>query len=132
MTRRAITNALKARLAPLALPKAWPNQDFDPKAPGNLPYLSVTILRAGTADRTLDAEAPIQTGRFIVTVVAARGTSDGASDDHADQVAALFPMGLRIPAGGQTITILQPPHIREGLGDGAYWRTPVIIPFEAE
>lgn len=131
MTRRAITTALTDRLLPVPLPKAWPNQDFDPKATGNLPYLAVDFIRAGTSDDTLDAEAPIQTGRLIVTVVSARGQSTGAADDYADQVAALFPMGDRIAAGSLTITIMQPPHIREGMTDGTYWRVPVIIPFQA-
>lgn len=131
MSRRAITNALKARLAPHTLPKAWPNQPFDPSAAGNLPYLAVDLVRAGTTDDTLDAEAPIQRGRLIVTVVARTGTSDGTADDHADAVAALFPTGARIPADTLTITITQPPHIREGMPDDGYWRVPVVIPFEA-
>jgi len=132
MSRRAITNALKARLAAVSLPKAWLNQDFDPAKPGNLPYLAVSIIRADTTDDTLDAEAPIQTGRIIASVVTARGSGDGQADDHADAVAALFPMGLRLTAGSQTITITQPPHVNEGLEDGAHWRVPVRIAFEAE
>lgn len=139
MSRRDITNALKARLTSISLPKAWPNQDFTvPAVPADAAgraawgYLSVSILRAGTSDDTLDCEAPIQTGRFILTVVALSGTSDGTADDHADAVAALFPMGLRLPAGEQTITIMQPPHIREGMPDDGYWRVPVSIPYQAE
>ncbi len=131
MSVRAITTAITDRLLPLMLPKAWPNQDFDPKAQGNLPYLAVDIVRANTTDDTLNAEAPIQIGRLIVTVVADRGHATGVADDYADQVAALFPMGDRIAVGALTITIMQPPHIREGMADGTYWRVPVLIPFQS-
>lgn len=123
--------ALKARLATLSgVPKAWPNIDFDPAAPGNLPYIACTIVRAGTSDDTLNAEAPIVTGRLIASVVAAKGSGEARADEIAEQVAALFPMGLRIPLGNIRLIITQPPHIRDGMTDGAYWRVPVAIPFQ--
>ncbi len=124
--------ALKTRLAALSgIPKAWPNIDFDPTAPGNLPYIACEIVRAGTTDATLDAEAPIVTGRLIASVVVAKGTGDTRADEIAEQVAALFPMGLNIPASYIIdIIVTQPPHIREGMTDGTYWRVPVSIPFQ--
>lgn len=128
----AIETALKARLATFtALPKAWPNQDFDPTKPGNLPYVACDLVKAGTRDRTLDGDAPEFVGRLIATVVVARGTATATANSHADAIAALFPMGDRIPAGGLTITVTQPPHVREGMSDGSYWRVPVAIPFSA-
>lgn len=132
MSATAIENALKARLAEHFLPKAWPNLDFDPKAPGNLPYLACDLIKASSADDTLDAERPVYVGRLIATVVVAQGGSTATANDHADAVADLFPMGHRFTAGSLTITITQPPHIREGMGDGAYWRVPVSIPYQAE
>lgn len=132
MSAEAIEAALKAQLALFTdLPKAWPNQDFDPKAPGNLPYVAVDLVRAGTADRTLEGDAPETVGRLVATVVAAKGTNTATSNRHADAIAALFPMGLELTAGGLTVEITQPPHIREGLPDGVHWRTPVAITFLA-
>lgn len=123
--------ALKARLATLAnIPKAWPNIDFDPTKPGNLPYVSCTIVRSRTADDTLDGEAPIVVGALIATVVVDNGTGEVVADSLAEQIAALFPMGATIPAAGMTTQIMQPPHIREGNSDGTYWRVPVSIPFQ--
>lgn len=124
--------ALKARLATLAgIPKAWPNVDFDPAALGNLPYIACTIVRAGTSDDTLNAEAPIVIGRLIATVVTAKGTGEARADQITEQVAALLPMGLKLVSDYITdIIIIQPPHIREGMADGAYWRVPVSIPFQ--
>lgn len=132
MSVTAIETALKARLATyIALPKAWPNQDFDPAAPENLPYLACDLVRAATADATLAGDSPVWTGRLICTVVVARNTSTSTANGHADAIAALFPMGLTMTAGSIKITITQPPHIREGMADGAYWRVPVSIPFIA-
>lgn len=131
MTASAIETAIKARLATLALPKAWPNQDYDPTASGKLPYIACDLVKADTTDATLDGVQPVSTGRLIATVVVARGTSTATANGHADTIAALFPMGQSITAGTQTITITQPPHIREGAADGAYWRVPISIPYTA-
>ncbi|AZV00275.1 phage tail terminator-like protein [Paracoccus kondratievae] len=130
--------ALKARLATLAgIPKAWPNQDFDlPPVPGDAAaryawaYLACEIIRTGTSDTTLNAEAPVVTGRLIATAVTLKGTGEARANEIAEQVAALFPMGERIAVSGFVTQITQPPHIREGMGDGAYWRVPVSIPFQ--
>lgn len=132
MSATAIENALKAHLASYPLPKAWPNQDFDPTEPGKLPYIACDLVRAATIDDTINAERPIAIGRLIVTIVVARGTSTAFANGHADAIAAMFPMGQRITSGTLTITITQPPHIREGMADGAYWRVPVSIPYLAE
>ncbi len=130
--KRAPDAALRSRLSTLpGIPKAWPNTDFDPKATGNLPYIACEIVRAGTSDATLDGVAPIVTGRLIASVVVAKGTGETRADEIAEQVAALFPMGLTIPLGYIIdIIVTQPPHIREGMTDGAYWRVPVSIPFQ--
>lgn len=123
--------ALKARLATLTdTPKAWPNQAFDPAQPGNVPYIACTIVRAGTSDDTLDAESPIVAGRLIASVVVKSGTGETKANEIAEQIAALFPMGERIEAPGATTEVMQPPHIREGMPDGAYWRVPVSVPFQ--
>lgn len=132
MSVEAIENALKARLAAASpLPKAWPNQDFEPTATGNLPYLACDIVKASTTDRTLCATSPAFVGILIVSVVVAKGTSTGTANSQAEAIAAAFPMNLRFPAGPLTIEVTQPPHVREGMTDGAYWRVPVRIPFLA-
>ena len=132
MSVEAIEAALRERLAGFtALPKAWPNEDFDPKAPGNLPYVSCDLVKAATSDQTLAATAPEMVGRLIATVVVAKGSTSRPVNRHADAIAELFPAGARFAAGTQMITITQPPHTREGMTDGAYWRVPVVIPFLA-
>ena len=132
MNAEAIEAALKARLATFTdLPKAWPNQDFDPTKAGNLPYVACDLVKAATSDRTLDGSDPESIGRLIATVVVPRGSSTSRANRYADAIAALFPMGLRIAGDGVTITITQPPHAREGMTDGIYWRVPVVISYLA-
>lgn len=123
--------ALKARLAAIpGIPKAWPNQDFDPKAPGNVPYIACTIVRAATSDDTLDSVAPIVVGRLIATVVVLQGNGEARANEIAEEIAVLFPMGAQITAPGFVTDVIQPPHIREGMSDGAYWRVSVSVPIE--
>ncbi len=130
MSTRAVENALSARVAGYGdLPKEWLNQGFDPAADGNLPYLSFDLVRSGTDDDTLGQDAPMGTGRLVLTVVGRAGAGTGALSDHADAIAALFPSGERIAAGGKTITITAPGHVMDGYKDGAYWRTPVVVRF---
>ena len=133
MTTSAIENAYKARLATIpGIPKAWPNDDFDPKATGNLPYIACDILRAATTDDTLDGEHPIIAGRLLATVVVEKGKGTTVANRFADLIAGLFPMGLRLPSEQSVMAIMSPPHIREGYGDGTYWRVVVSIPFQTE
>lgn len=123
--------ALKARIATISgVPKAWPNQDYDPSGVGKVPYLACEIVRASTSDATLDAAAPVVIGRLIVTVVTNKGIGEATANQLSAQVADLFPMGLRINTGNIATTITQPPHIREGMTDGTYWRVPISIPFQ--
>ena len=139
MSATAIENALKSHLATTTvLPKAWPKQDFVvPPIPAENAarqawgYIAVDFIKAATTDRTIGARSPEYAGRLIATVVVAKDSSSGAGNAHADAVAAAFPMGLRIPAGDVTITIMQPPHVREGMPDGLYWRVPVSITYMA-
>lgn len=134
MSTEAIENALKAALAAVlpTVPKAWPNQDYDPTAAGKLPYIACDLVFADTSDDTLGAEHPITTGILIATVVVAKGESSGGANGFADLIKAAFPMGRQITAGLRSITVLQPPHAREGMPDGVYWRVPVRIRWQAE
>lgn len=131
MSTAAVESAIAARLAAHSLPKAWPNQDFDPTKAGNLPYLACAIVKASTTDQTVSGEAPISVGRLIATVVAMKGKGTVTANGHADTIAALFPKGWRVENEGVVIEITGPPHIREGMPDGAYWRVPVSIPFRS-
>lgn len=113
--------------APLSWPIAWPNV----ASPGTKPYIRFEFVKIGRRDETLAGEQTISRGRVIATVVGELGKSTVPSTQKADEIAALFPMGRRIPAGSGEIVIIKPADIREGFVQDAEWRTPVIIDYEA-
>ena len=107
-------------------PVAYPNIAFS----GAKPYLRFEIVRISTRDDTLGGEAPIIKGRIVATVVTASGTKSKDANMKADQIAAYYPMGRRIPIIDGEIVIIAPPNIQEGFPQDADWRTPVIIDYE--
>ncbi|MBO0141506.1 hypothetical protein JZX87_10060 [Agrobacterium sp. Ap1] len=121
--------ALKAAIEAgnLAWPVAWPNQDL----PGDKPHIVVEIVRVNRRDETLAGESPISLGRLIATVVVAKGTSTKVANEKADAISELFPMARRIAVPGGEIVILKPADVMDGYPEGADWRVPVRISYEA-
>ncbi|MBA8799154.1 hypothetical protein FHW77_002873 [Agrobacterium sp. RC10-4-1] len=106
---------------------AFPNIPFrSPK-----PYVRFEIVRVSNRDDTLEGQAPISKGRIVATVVTEIGTKSKDANTKADQIAAYYPMGRRIPIINGEIVIIAPPNIQEGFPQDADWRTPVIIDYEA-
>lgn len=128
MTAATTHAAIKARIEALAatfspvIPVAWPNKDYSPD--GNR-YMQVAIIPAPTQRMTIDA-LHRRAGSVVITVASRVNNGSGEGDGLADAVAAFFPADLRFSG----IRITASPSIREGFLDGAYWRTPVVIPFE--
>lgn len=128
MNDAEIANLLKARLGEnTALPVAWPNDT----APSAKPYLAVSIKRVSTLDPTLDGTGKMQRGRLLIAVVIDEGIAEDTANTKADQIAALFPYGLRLNGLTGQITIVKPPHVSDGYPMGPSWRVPVIIDFSA-
>lgn len=127
MTAAEIGAALKARLAALtftpAIPVAWPNKDFVPTGER---FLVAQIVRAPAERIGIKARARM-TGSLVVTVASRTGNGSGEADGLADAVAAHFPADLKL--GDLRITAA--PSVRDGFADAGYWRTPVVVPFEA-
>lgn len=130
MTAAAIGAALKARLGTLsfapAIPIAWPNKDFTPTGDR---FLQATIVRAPNQRVTIRAQHR-RSGSLVVTVASRVNNGSGEGDGLADAVAAHFPADLMLAAGANRLRITEDPSIRDGFLDGAFWRTPVVIPFE--
>lgn len=106
---------------------AYPNIPFSaPK-----PYVRFEVARVSSRDDTLEGQAPISKGRIVATVVTEIGTKSKDANTKADQIAAYYPMGRRIPIIDGEIVIIAPPNIQEGFPQDADWRTPVIIDYEA-
>lgn len=121
--------ALKAAIdgAGLSWPIAYPNINFG----GQKPYIAVQFVRVGRRDDTHEGVLTISRGQLIANVVVAIGGSTKTANQKADQIAALFPMGRRIPVTGGEIVIMKPADIRGGYPQDADWRTPVFVDYEA-
>lgn len=131
MTAAAIGAALKAHLASLtfspAIPIAWPNKDYTPDGSR---FLAVEFVRAPNERLTLNGRHR-RGGSVVVTVASRVNNGSGEGDGLADAVAAHFAVDTVLDADGQRVRITAEPSIRGGFIDGGYWRTPVVIPFEA-
>lgn len=126
----AIDAALKARVAALtfspAIPVAWPNKDYTPTGER---YLAVDIVPAPNQRMTLGG-ASRKAGSLVITVASRPNNGSGEGDGVADAVAAHFPVDLKLTTTEGIVRITEEPSIRGGFIDGAFWRTPVVIPFE--
>lgn len=108
---------------------AWPNEKSD--GPPTMPYLVPQMVRLPRTDPTVEATFPISNGQFVVTVVSELDEFSVDAEGLADDVAELFPMGLRLPVTGGEITIMKPPDVLLGFPDAVSWRVPVRITYRA-
>jgi hypothetical protein len=89
-------------------------------------------VRVNRRDATIVGTDPISLGFAQVTIVAEVDKFSTSAVRLADDVAARFPMGLRLNvSGGGVIVIIQPPSVLQGFRDGPDWRVPVRIEYEA-
>jgi hypothetical protein len=129
---RAISDALKARMASLtfspAIPIGWPNRDFTPPADGR--FMVFSIVRAENERLSIGSVTRFS-GSVVVNIATTSNAGSGEGDSLADAVANHFPVNLVLPITGGKVRVTRRPTVREGYEDAGKWRTPVIIPFEA-
>lgn len=119
--------AITGRLLTLdtGMPITWENEDFTPPADG---YLDVQLFRSGTERQYVQsAGTHVMLGFLQVAVMAPKDRGAVAADRIADQIVAHFPADLQLGP----VRITQTPHVAGGFPDGALWRVPVTIYFEA-
>jgi hypothetical protein len=128
MKTKDIRNALKAVIeAANILPAAHGNGRSATR-----PYLDIATASARRENELLAGGAfQREIGALSVTVCVDEGTYENAASDYADDIAALFPKGLRIPATGGVVAITDVPDVRSGFQAEAEWRLPVLIRYEA-
>lgn len=128
MTEAEIVAAIGNRLvAGMDLPVVWQNKADDPA----LPYLICDVVPVSRPDPTMRGTARRLVGFAMISVVAERDTFATVALNHADAIAALFPMALRIAAGVGQVMIPRQPEVLRGYDDGVHWRVPVRVPYEA-
>ena len=130
MNTKDIRNALKARLAGGAVAsEAWPNVDADSSV---RPRIETTFAGVSQTGGTLKGnEVHYEDGTFMAMAVVDKGDGEAAGLDLADDVAALFPEGLRLTITGGTVTIMARPDIRAGYPTETDYRIPVAIRYRA-
>jgi len=108
---------------------AYPYVAFSPTV--GTPYLDARpVLRAAPNSPALAFTGSVlRAGIFQVDAVAPDGGGEGPGLRLAAQVAALFPQGLVLAAGGFRLQFNHVPTIAAALKDAAWVRFPVSIPY---
>lgn len=134
MSQVLIRAALEARLSiwaaarTPALPIAWENT----KAAPPLPYLRVAFLPARTTSDTLDGVHRAFRGVFQINVVAPIDAGPGLASGIADEIAALYPVNLRLPNGVITVQVTTPASAAPALQHDSDFTVPVSLTYRAD
>lgn len=115
-----------------ALPIAWQNKSFTPPSSGS--YLRAFILPAPTESHDLKGDHRKYSGVFQVSVVAPRDTGPGAAEAIAEEIAALFPMSLRMAIASPAFDLIlaSPMQIARGIDEPDRYVVPVSAQYRAD
>lgn len=134
MNTELVQQALIDRMASVgaALPPILPNRDAT-DANDTLPRVEfLPFVRARSGGTLAGGEDERETGRMVVNVVTALDKGTDEAHGYADQIAGLFPEGLRLmPDASHVVTIPAPPEVRGGFRDEVEWKVPVVVFYEA-
>jgi hypothetical protein len=121
--RLAITDRLLT--LDVGFPVNWENEGFDPPAGG---YLDVQLFRSATNRQYVQsAGTHVMLGFLQIAVMAPKDRAAVEADRIADAIVAHFPCDLRLGP----VRITQTPHVAGGFPDGAWFRLPISIFFQA-
>jgi len=133
MSNKLIRSLLEQRLAAWAaakpIPVAWDNVKFTPPAGA---YLRASLLPADTTSIDLAGEHRGYLGLFQVSVYVPLGTGAGAAEALADEIAALFPMMLRLQAGAFWLQVTAPASQYPGIPGDTHYMLPVRLRYRAD
>lgn len=122
MSHNIIAAAFESRLLAWAEARAKPikvvveNETYTPAAGET--YLRAFTLPAVTASNTLSGDHRVYSGVFQVNIVTASGKYRTEASGIADELAALFPLNLRIPRAGLVALVMTPVAPGPGIPDG--------------
>lgn len=133
MSNRLIRQLYEQRLATWAaakpIPVAWDNVKFTPPAG---PYIRASLLPADTTSIDLAGEHRGYLGLFQLSVHVPLGSGAGAAEALADELAALFPMMLRLDSGAFWVQVTSPPSSYPGLTGDTHYMVPVRFKYRAD
>lgn len=136
MSHNTIAAAFESRLLAWAKARSKPlkveveNETYTP-ASGET-YLRAFTLPAVTASNTLGGDHHLYVGVFQVNIVAPSGKYRTEASGIVDELAALFPVNLRIPRAGLVVLVLTPVGPGPGITDGTTYTVPASFQYRAD
>lgn len=136
MSHNIIAAAFESRLLAWAKVRAKPlkvvaeNEAFTPGAAET--YLRAFTLPAVTGSNTLGGDHHLYVGVFQVNIVAPSGKYRTEASGMVDELAALFPVNLRIPRAGLVAIVLTPVGPGPGIADGSTYTVPASFQYRAD
>ncbi|MGA5718114.1 phage tail terminator-like protein [Pseudomonas atacamensis] len=122
MSHNIIAAAFESRLLTWAKARTKPikvvaeNETYTPVTGET--YLRAFTLPALTASNTLGGDHRVYTGVFQVNIVTPSGKYRTEASGVVDELAALFPLNLRIPRDGLVALVMTPVAPGPGIPDG--------------
>ena len=131
LCRQAIETQLSAWAAARspALPVAWENVEF-PSPPAT--YLRAFLLPAKTTGIDLAGVGRTYIGIYQVSVITPVDIGPGTAEGIASEIAALFPLNLRLAVSGMTLQVISPVTCAQGAQDGFSYIVPVSFGYRAD
>ena len=111
-------------------PIAWPNRPYTPEV--GTAYIEFRHAPNTRQDDTGDGIGAIQTGLFLLTVVAPDEGGAKVANDIAQAIADRFPKTLRLTAGSGKVVFNAPASLAPPFTEGVYWRQPVRLSYVTE
>lgn len=136
MSHNIIAAAFESRLLAWAKVRTKPlkvvveNETYTPAAGET--YLRAFTLPAVTASNTLSGDHRLYQGVFQVNIVAPSGKYRTEASGIVDELAALFPLNLRIPRGGLVVLVMTPVAPGPGIPDGSTFTVPASVQYRAD
>jgi hypothetical protein len=95
-------------------------------------YLAAFTLPASVDSQDLQGAHRLYLGIFQVSIVAPAGKGTGAAEAIADELAALFPLNLRLSRDGMTVMVYTPVEPGPGISEDATYTVPVSFRYRSD
>ena len=121
--------ALRNRVRTLdtELPIAWPGSTYSPDGKAHISVQNITIAPS----RILVQHGPHnRTGTLQIMLVQALGVDYSVGRQIAGDIASHFPTDLVLRYRDVCVRVTSAPDVSDGFREGAYWQTPIRIPWQ--
>ncbi len=95
-------------------------------------YLAAFTLPASVDSQDLQGAHRLYLGIFQVSIVVPAGKGTGAAEAMADELAALFPLNLRLTRDSMTVMVYTPVEPGPGISEDATYTVPVSFRYRSD